>query len=90
VSGRTRRNRKQEALIAALLTEPAHAAASFPSSSRLVAAVTEDGARVIKRRLGLEPGRFWRAAKGREFLTLPTPLRQLTLFSDIPAGHDVA
>jgi hypothetical protein len=42
--------------------------------------LTLDDTRVIKLRLGLDPGRFWRAAKGREFIDLPTPPRQLTLF----------
>lgn len=42
--------------------------------------LTEEGAYVIKRRLNLEPGKFWRAAKGREFLTLPSPPVQLSLF----------
>ncbi len=37
-------------------------------------------AQVIKLRLDLDPGRFWRAAKGKEFLELPSPPRQLTLF----------
>jgi hypothetical protein len=42
----------------------------------------EYGAAVIKRRLQLDPGAFWRAAKGREFLDLPKPPVQLLLFPD--------
>lgn len=42
--------------------------------------LTEEGADVIKRRLNLDPAQFWRAAKGREFLTLPTRPVQLLLF----------
>ncbi len=34
----------------------------------------------IKRRLNLDPGPFWRAAKGRDFIELPRPLVQLLLF----------
>jgi hypothetical protein len=42
--------------------------------------LTPEGARAIARRLKLEPGRFWRVAKGKEFLDLPSPARQLLLF----------
>lgn len=42
--------------------------------------LTPDAAKAISRRLRLDPGRFWRAAKGREFLDLPPPPRQLLLF----------
>ena len=42
--------------------------------------LTTADARVIELRLGLDPGHFWRAAKGKEFPDLPTPPRQLTLF----------
>jgi hypothetical protein len=51
-------------------------------------ALTESGAHVIRRRLHLEPGQFWRAAKGHEFLNLPTPPVQLLLFSDAPDAED--
>lgn len=44
--------------------------------------LTEEGARIIRRRLGLDPGRFWRVAKGREFVALPEQSRQLPLFPD--------
>jgi len=49
--------------------------------------LTEAAAQVIKRRFGLDPGRFWRAAKGRELLDLPAAPRQLTLFDDPPNAH---
>lgn len=42
--------------------------------------LTEAGAQAIRRRLKMEPGRFWRVAKGKEFLDLPSPPRQLLLF----------
>ena len=45
--------------------------------------LTEAGAYVIKRRLNLDPGQFWRAAKGRDFLQLPGPPAQLLLFSEL-------
>jgi len=48
--------------------------------------LTEAGAYVIKRRLNLDPGRFWRIAKGKEFIDLPKPPVQLLLFPD-PHGH---
>jgi hypothetical protein len=44
--------------------------------------LTPDGACAIRCRLGLDPGRFWRAAKGREFLDIPAPHRQLLLFPE--------
>jgi hypothetical protein len=40
--------------------------------------------RVIRFRLGLEPGHFWRVAKGNEFINRPAPARQLILFDDQP------
>jgi hypothetical protein len=43
--------------------------------------LTEAGAYVIRRRLHLEPGRFWRVAKGKEFIELPKVPVQLLLFS---------
>jgi hypothetical protein len=42
--------------------------------------LTESGARAIRRRLKMDPGRFWRVSKGKEFLDLPTPPRRLLLF----------
>ena len=44
--------------------------------------LTEAGAYVIRRRLRLDPGQFWRAARGNDFLDLPRPSRQLVLFPD--------
>ncbi len=44
--------------------------------------LTPDGAKAIARRLKVDPGRFWRLAKGKEFLDLPAPPRQLLLFDD--------
>ena len=46
--------------------------------------LTEAGAYIIRRRLNLDPGQFWRAAKGRIFLVLPDPPIQLLLFDDGP------
>lgn len=42
--------------------------------------LTPEGAKAINRRLKLDPGRFWRVAKGKEFLDLPKPALQLLLF----------
>ena len=47
-----------------------------------LATLSELGAHVIKRRLHLEPGQFWRAAKGRDSLDLPKPPVQLLLSTD--------
>ena len=44
--------------------------------------LTPEGAKAIARRLKVDPGRFWRLAKGKEFLDLPPQLRQLLLFDD--------
>lgn len=44
--------------------------------------LTEAGAYVIRRRLRLDPGQFWRAARGKDFLDLPRPAQQLVLFPD--------
>lgn len=49
--------------------------------------LTSDGVKAIARRLRLDPGRFWRVAKGREFLDLPSPPRQLLLFEDLDPGE---
>ncbi len=46
--------------------------------------LTEAGAYAIRRRLRLDPGQFWRAARGNDFLDLPRPSRQLLLFLDGP------
>jgi hypothetical protein len=42
--------------------------------------LTEDQAARIRARTGLGPGRFWRVAKGREYINWPEPPRQMTLF----------
>jgi len=42
--------------------------------------ITPAGAEAIHRKLNLDPGRFWQVAKGKEFLDIPTPPRQLLLF----------
>lgn len=47
-----------------------------------LAALSELGAYVINRRLHLDPGQFWHAAKGRDFLDLPKPPVQMVLFTD--------
>jgi hypothetical protein len=44
--------------------------------------LTPEAAKTIARRLKLDPGRFWRVAKGKEFLELPLAPRQLLLFQD--------
>lgn len=49
----------------------------------LAHSLTEAGAYAIKRRLNLDPGQFWRAAKGQDFLQLPDPPVQLLLFSEL-------
>lgn len=49
-----------------------------------LARLDEAGTHAINRRLGLDPGRFWRAAKGREFIDLPKPPVQLSLFPENP------
>ena len=48
-----------------------------------LASLSELGAHVIKRRLRLDPGPFWRAAKGHDLLDLPTPPVQPLLFPDL-------
>jgi hypothetical protein len=45
-----------------------------------VGGLSEDERARVRARTGLEPGRFWRAAKGREFFNWPESPRQLTLF----------
>lgn len=42
--------------------------------------LTPADARVIKLRLRLDPGHFWRAAKGKEFIELPNARVQQHLF----------
>lgn len=54
--------------------------ASRSTKRAFLRTLTPADTRVIKLRLGLDPTHFWRAAKGKEFINLPTPPRQLTLF----------
>ena len=42
--------------------------------------LTPEGTRAIARHLKVDPGRFWRLAKGKEFLDLHPPPHQLLLF----------
>lgn len=56
--------------------------ASSSTKKDFLARLSEMGAYVIKRRLHLDPGQFWRAAKGREFIDLAMPAVQLLLFTD--------
>lgn len=58
--------------------------ASRSTKKDFLARLTEAGVYAIKRRLSLDPGRFWRAAKGREFIDLPKTPVQLLLFPDEP------
>lgn len=51
-----------------------------------LAALPELGARVIKCRLRLEPGQFWRVANGRYFVDRPSVPVQLLLFDDGPVS----
>jgi hypothetical protein len=50
--------------------------------AEFLAGLSEDEAARVRARTGLKPGRFWRAAKGRELIDWPTSPRQLTLFDD--------
>jgi len=44
--------------------------------------ITTDQIHAISRRLKLDPGRFWRVAKGKELIELPKRPKQLTLFEN--------
>ena len=46
-----------------------------------LATLSEDEAARVRARTGLEPGRFWRAVKGRELIGWPESPRQPTLFN---------
>jgi hypothetical protein len=48
--------------------------------AEFLASLSEDEAARVRARTGLEPGRFWHAAKGRELIRWPESPRQLTLF----------
>jgi hypothetical protein len=56
--------------------------------AEFLAGLTEDEAARIRARTGLEPGRFWRAAKGKEFIAWPKAHRQLMLFDNDEAPKD--
>ncbi|WP_439628575.1 hypothetical protein [Gemmata sp.] len=51
--------------------------------------ITTDDVRAIRLRLKLDPGRFWRVAKGKEFIDLPQRPRQLTLFENPPENQEM-
>lgn len=51
------------------------------SKARFLEVVTEEQKARIKARLDLEPGDFWRAAKGSLILDLPKPPQQLEMFN---------
>ncbi len=50
--------------------------------------LSEAGEFKIRRRLHLDPGQFWRAAKGRDFLEIPEPPVQLLLFPDFDEAQE--
>jgi hypothetical protein len=52
------------------------------TKGRFLQECTDDDAQAIKRRLGLDPGRFWRVCKGREKIDIPQPPLQGLLFQD--------
>lgn len=61
--------------------------ASRSTKRDFLASLPELGAYTIKRRLHLDAGEFWRAAKGHDFLNLPDPPVQPLLFADLD-GYD--
>lgn len=58
--------------------------ASRSTKKDFLRTLTADETRVLRLWLKLDPGRFWRVAKGKEFVEFPKPPRQLTLFDDLP------
>ena len=56
--------------------------ASRSTKKDFLRTLTRDQAHVIRHWLKLDPGRFWRVAKGKEFIDFPKPPRQLTLFDN--------
>jgi hypothetical protein len=62
--------------------------AAHSTKRDFLVALNELSPHVIKRRLSLEPGEFWRASKGHDFLDVPKPLVQLLLFRD-PECYDL-
>jgi hypothetical protein len=57
--------------------------ASRSTKGDFLRTLTTDQTHVLRYRLKLDPGRFWRVAKGKEFVELPKRPRQLTLFDDL-------
>ncbi len=53
--------------------------AMYLTKRNFLLVITPDQAQAIRYILGLEPGQFWRAAKGKVFLPLPPRLTQLEL-----------
>lgn len=55
--------------------------ANGETKTRFLATLRPEDAETIRRRLRVDPGRFWRASNGREFLdTIEKPMVQPTLF----------
>jgi hypothetical protein len=69
----------------AILAKPAESGGKYRARIQILpnpCSVPLDGIRVPAiRRLKMDPGRFWRVAKGSEFIDLPISLQQLELFS---------
>lgn len=63
------------------------AKASRSTKNDFLRTLTADALHVIRWRLKLDPGRFWRVAKGKEFIEIPKPRRQPTLFDDLPCDQ---
>lgn len=58
--------------------------ASRSTKGDFLRSLTCDQTLALKRRLKLDPGRFWRVAKGKEFTELPKRPAQLSLFDNSP------
>lgn len=56
--------------------------ASRSTKKDFLARLSEFGGYQINRRLRLDPARFWRVAKGKEFIVLPKAAIQLSLFPE--------
>jgi hypothetical protein len=52
------------------------------TKKEFLAGLDEASVRSILRRVGFEPGPFWRAARGKVFVRLPTLAVQLSLFGE--------
>lgn len=59
-----------------------HAKNRYVTKSIFLRDLTEEQATAIRKLLGIEPGDFWRACKGKRFLNLPKRLVQLEFFED--------